>query len=296
MAVLVWKDTMLYQKYVGEDFNVNTQLPAGCMSAWFTAALTMTFVDQGKLSLDDPVSKYLPIFSKYAKKYLTVRHCLANITGLEPEKGGIEKFFQKTKFEMLEDQVNAFASGREILNNPGEVFMYNNMGTNIVGRVLEVVGKRGFDRLMVERIFRPLGMKKSSFSSDRAVNPFSGAVTTASDYMRFMMMLLNKGTLGTKRVLSEKSVDELFRVQTGNAKIGFVPPGVTGYSYGLGNWLQNGNAPGICTSPALTGGWPWIDRSKGYAAIVFGQQKDKEDRKDVYIDFIREVDAAVGVR
>ncbi len=72
----------------------------------------------------------------------------------------------------MEDQVNSFASSREIVNNPGEAFNFNNIGTNIVGRVLETVGKKTFDRLMLERIFRPLGMKKSSFASETAVNPF----------------------------------------------------------------------------------------------------------------------------
>ncbi len=55
----------------------------------------MTFVDQGKISLDDPVANYLPIYAKYAKSYLTIRHCLANTTGMADEKGGIEKFFSE---------------------------------------------------------------------------------------------------------------------------------------------------------------------------------------------------------
>ena len=122
LAVMVWKDTILYNKIVGEELSLNTQLPIGCASAWLTAALTMTFVEQGKLDLDDPVAKYLPIFGSYAKSYLTIRHCLANVTGIEPEKEGIQKFFQKNKFPNLEEEVNAIAK-REIKNNPREVFI-----------------------------------------------------------------------------------------------------------------------------------------------------------------------------
>ena len=101
LAVMVWKDTVVYQKAVGEDFTVNFQDNIGCSSAWLTAAVAMTFVDQGKLSLDDEVSKYLPIYATYAKKYLTIRHCLANVTGLAFEKGGVEHLFQKNKIESL---------------------------------------------------------------------------------------------------------------------------------------------------------------------------------------------------
>src|SRR5688500_18009243 len=123
MVVMVWKDTIVYKKLVGEDITLNTQMPIGCTSAWLTAALAMTFVDQGKIDLDDPVSKYLPIYSTYAKSYLTIRHCLANVTGIEPEKGGVQKIFQKTKFATLEDEVKAIAK-REIKNKTGEESYY----------------------------------------------------------------------------------------------------------------------------------------------------------------------------
>jgi CubicO group peptidase (beta-lactamase class C family) len=286
LALMVWQDTVMYQKAVGEDFTINTQDNVGCASAWFTAALAMTFVDQGKISLDDKVSKYLPVYATYAKKYLTIRHCLGNITGLATEKGGVERFFQKRKFETLEDEVNAYASGREIVNNPGEAFNYNDIGTNIVGRVLEVVGKKTFDRLALERIFRPCGMKKTSFASGRAINPFSGAVSTTADYLKFLAMLQNKGTLNGKKVLSEQAVEEMQKTQTGTAKIGFTPKVVEGSAYGLGNWIQG---EGIFNCPGLTGCWPYINVTKKYVCVIFGTPKEK-DKKAVYSDIISAVE------
>jgi CubicO group peptidase (beta-lactamase class C family) len=284
MAVMVWKDTIVYKKLVGEDMSVNTQVPIGCASAWLTAALTMTFVEQGKLDLDDPVTKYLPIFGTYAKSYLTIRHCLANVTGIEPEKSGVQKFFQKNKFAMLEDEVNAIAK-REIKNNPAEVFYYNNYGSDIVGRVLEIVGKKSFDRLMMERIFRPCGMKRSSFANDMAVNPFNGAVSTPADFIKFEAMLLNGGMAGTKKVLSEASIAEMEKVQTGNAKNLFVPAQVQGYVYGLGNWIRND----IITSPSLQGGWAYINTKKKYAVLIMGESK--EDKKEYYDELISAIDS-----
>jgi CubicO group peptidase (beta-lactamase class C family) len=291
MSVLVWKDTTVFQKVIGEDFNLNTQAPVGCGSAWFTAAVVMTLVDQGKIQLDDPVSKYLPIFATYAKSYLTIRHCLANTTGIEPDKGGVQKFFQKTKFETLEEEVNSFAK-REIKNNPGEVFYYNNIGTNIAARVVEVVSKRSFERLASERIFRPLGMKRTRFVSEAgAINPFSGAESTAGDYLKFLAMLLNKGTLGTKKVLSPSSVDEMQKIQTGQAQILFVPKQTEGSSYGLGNWIMHNVHNGMYASPALSGGWPYINTQKKYGAIIFGDARDKEDKKDVYLEIVNELES-----
>ena len=57
VAVMVWKDNkVVYQKF-SPDLGINTQQPVGYASSWMTAALVMTFVDQGKLSLDHPVSR-----------------------------------------------------------------------------------------------------------------------------------------------------------------------------------------------------------------------------------------------
>ena len=286
IAMVVWKDTIVYKKFIGEDMTLNTQLPIGCASAWLTAALAMTFVEQGKIDLDDPVAKYLPIYATYAKSYLTIRHCLANVSGIEPEKGGVQKIFQKTKFPSLEEEVNAIAK-REIKNNPAEVFYYNHYGSDIVGRILEIVGRKGFDRLMMERIFRPCGMKRSSFSSDVAVNPFNGGVSTAADFIKFQMMLLNKGMAGTKKVLSESSIVEMQKVQTGNAKNIFVPPHTQGYVYGFGNWIRDG----IITSPSLQGGWAYIDTKRKFAVLILGETK--EDKKEYYDDLINTVNAGL---
>ena len=284
VAVMVWKDTLMYKKFLGEDITLNTQFPIGCASAWLTAALAMTFVEQGKIDLDDPVAKYLPVYASYAKSYLTIRHCLANVTGIEPEKGGIQKFFQKNKFPSLEEEVNAIAK-REIKNNPGEVFYYNNYGSDIVGRILEIVGKKGFDRLMMDRIFRPCGMKRSTFASENAINPFSGGVSTPADFIKFEAMLLNKGMSGVKKVLSEESIAEMQKIQTGSAKNLFVPAQVSnGSVYGLGNWLSNG----VVTSPSLQGGWVQVDMNKKYAFLIFGESK--EDKRELYDGIIRAID------
>src|SRR3954465_12872248 len=85
VVALVYKDgKTVYKKELGEDFRADTQEPIGASSKWLTAALVMTFVDEGKISLDDPVSQYIPIFTTYSKSYITIRHCLAELTGIEP--------------------------------------------------------------------------------------------------------------------------------------------------------------------------------------------------------------------
>src|SRR5213075_3338675 len=82
-VVMIWKkdDTLVYKKEAG-DFNSKTQAPVASCSKWLTAALVMMFVDEGKLSLDDKITNWLPIYEKYGKGYITIRHCLSHLTGI----------------------------------------------------------------------------------------------------------------------------------------------------------------------------------------------------------------------
>lgn len=293
MAVLAWKNDSLYYKKEAGEININTQESIGAASSWFTAALVLNFVDQGKISLDDPVAKYLPVFRKYAKGYLTIRHCLMHTTGLEVEKGGVQKLFQKNKFASLEEEVDAFASKREIVNNPGQEFYYSNIGLNIVGRVLEVVGRKPFDRLMTERIFRPLGMKKSTFSTEAAVNPHAGARSSAADYIRFLSMLRNKGTFNGKQVLTEKSVSELLKLQEADVKVGFVPKVAEGFAHAPGSWVVDldGSGKGLSyAAPGIFGSWAYLDTCRDYSYVVIVRNQGKEENRTFYMELKEEFD------
>ena len=110
-VVLIWKkdDTLVYKKENGE-FKSRTQAPIASCSKWLTAAVIMQLVDEGKLSLDDPVVNYLPVFEKYMKKYITIRHCLAHMTGIDDEGRLLKKIFERKKYESLDEEVSAFAA------------------------------------------------------------------------------------------------------------------------------------------------------------------------------------------
>lgn len=291
VVTLIYKDgKIIYQKAIGAEFNVKSQMPIAASSNWLTAALVMSFVDQGKLSLDDKVSKFIPIFTKYSKGYITIKDCLAHLTGIESEKGG---FFGKKKFATLEEEVIDFASKKEIESNPGLEFRFSNTGMNIAGRILEVLTRRSFEQLMQERITRPLMMRNTSFSSFDAVNPSSGALSTANDYMNFLSMILNKGMFNGKKILSEKAVEELLTTRTTPAMIRFNPKATEGYNYGFGNWImesdENGKASQVAC-PSYTGTWPMIDFSRGYACLIFTKGNTGDEKRDLYMSIKNVID------
>lgn len=294
VVTLIYKDgKIIYQKALGTDFNLKTQAPIASCSKWLTAALVMSFVDQGKLSLDDNVSKFLPIFSKYSKGYITIKDCLAHLTGIESEPIRLTNLFGRKKYASLEEEVDDFASKKEIQSNPGLEFRYSNIGLNIAGRILEVLTKRSFEQLMQERITRPLMMRNTSFASFNAVNPSGGAVSTASDYINFLSMLLNKGMFNGKRILTEKAIEDMNMVRTTPVMIKYAPKAAEGFNYGFGEWIlqadENGNGT-VVASPGLLGTWPMIDQCRGYACIFFTKGLLGEERKDIYLDIKKSID------
>ena len=303
IVAMVWnKDSILFKKELGE-FNCKTQAPIASCSKWLTAALVMMFVDEGKLSLDDKVVKYLPEFEKYFKNYITVRHCLSHLTGIADEGGLMKRLLQRRKFASLAEEVDGFAA-REIRTNAGTDFWYGNIGLNIAGRILEVISKKRFDLLIKQKLFNPLGMRKSTFSTlnNSPVNPSGGAQSTADDYMQFLLMLLNNGKYKGQQILSEESVKLMMQVQTTPEIIKYAPKAAEGFNYALGSWVvesphpsssQVGGITGTFACPGLFGTWPMIDYCKGYAYIVFVKNFLGEERADAHIEIKKIIDKQI---
>jgi len=293
-VVMLWKkdDTLVYKKELG-DFNSKTQAPIASCSKWLTAALVMTFVDEGRLSLDDKITKWLPEFEKYGKNYITIRTCLSHTTGIRSEPISVLKLLEKKKFTSLEDEVNSFAA-KDIQANPGEEFRYSNIGLDIAGRVLEIVSKKRFDVLVRQRLFVPLQMRRTSFSSldGSAVDPSGGAVSSPEDYMHFLIMMMNKGVYHGQKILSEDAVSEMLKLQTTLANIKYAPKAAEGFNYTLGAWAadwKDGKAT-VLASPGLFGSWPMIDYCHGYAYLFFVKSLLSEDRADAQMEIKAVID------
>lgn len=303
-VVLIWEkdDTLVYKKEVGE-YKSKTQAPIASCSKWLTAALVMQLVDEGKISLDDPVVKYLPVFEKYMKKYVTIRHCLSHMTGIDDDDRFLKRILQRKKFSSLEEEVESFAA-REIRANAGTDFWYGNVGLNIAARVLEVVSKRNFDMLIRQKLFTPLGMRNTTFSTldGSPPNPSGGARSTADDYMKFLVMLMNKGKYNGKQILSEESVEEMMKVQTAKVPKRYVPKSAEGFEYALGSWVieenpssssGGGREGAALASPGLFGIWPMIDFCRGYAYILFVKNFLGEERAEAHLEIKKVIDEKI---
>lgn len=139
-----------------------------------TAAAVMMLVDEGRVSLDDPVAKYLPEFNEQMvvvektadritlerpRRGFTLRDALSHMTGL-PFKSSVES--PTLDALPLATAVRSYAA-LPLQWQPGTRYQYSNAGINTAARVLEVVSGMPYETFLEERIFKPLGMQDTTF-------------------------------------------------------------------------------------------------------------------------------------
>lgn len=148
------------------------------MSKPIVASALMVLVDEGKVSLDDPVGKYLPEFQdvmvarkdgKETKLHkpaqpILIRHLLSLSGGMKfgSEMEKIDGKYRKLDGGTLAERVRSYAA-MPLDFEPGTDYQYSNASLNTIGRVIEVVSGSSFEDFLAKRFFEPLGMKDTTF-------------------------------------------------------------------------------------------------------------------------------------
>jgi CubicO group peptidase (beta-lactamase class C family) len=288
MVYIASRDTVVYQKGFG-DVTARTQAPIGAASSWLATALILQLVDEGKLSLDDNVNQYLPVFGSYFKNYITIRHCMTGQTGIKTEPFRTSSLRARRYFESLEAEAADFAK-RDIQANAGEEYRYNPLALNIAVSIAEKVTKKKFEQLLRQRLLTPLGMRNTTFNTDdgTAANPAAGAKSTGADMIRFLQMILNEGSYGGKQILSQKAIAEMRKVQVDKSRVKEVFKALAPFQQALGVWAIEGKE-GIglqataLAAPGLTGVWPMVDFTGGYAFVLLPKSFAGEQNMNLYM-------------
>lgn len=263
------------------------ELVASC-SKWLSAALVMTFVDEGKLSLEDTVGKFFPILSQNHKGNITIKDCLSHLTGI---KGGNLQEAREwhSKYQTMGQVIDEIAL-LPMEGKPGQVFHYGNTGLQIAAAVIEKISGDDFETLFHQRIAVPCDMNHTDFGHKKIPLAAGGALSTPEDYIHFLQMILQNGSYNGKRVLSKESVIKMQQDYTKNATILSSPDKSRSLGYGLGEWiLETGqDNRNVVSSPGLFGSFPWVDNDRQYAAFLFVLNINRKGREQKY-DQLRKI-------
>ena len=262
VGLVVDRDGVLFEGASGK-FDLARDVPLRADAIFNIASMTkpvtsvaiMMLLEQGKLALDDPVSRYLPGFDKLevitkfnaadgtyestpAKRAMTLRHLLTHTSGIgygfsSPIVARLQQGNEKTEWEL------------PLLHEPGERWTYG-ASTRVLGLIVEKITGESLEAYFQEHIFVPLGMIDTSFAvlpakQSRVITAYShadgkfqpqpagtvpstptppfrgdgGLFSTVHDYGQFVRMLLNRGRLGDAKILSPSSVALMSRNQIG---------------------------------------------------------------------------------
>jgi CubicO group peptidase (beta-lactamase class C family) len=278
-----------------KDFDEETKIPIASCSKWLSAALVMTFIDEGKLNIHDTVGKFLPLLSKAGKGKITVAHCLSHSTGINA--GDLKESIKAFKEASTMDEAMTIIAALPLDNKPGESFRYSNIGLQIASAVIEKISGKSFRTLFEERIAEPCQMLHTDFGKKPLPLPAGGAESTAEDYLHFLQMILNNGSYNGKIILKKESIALMQHNYTSTEKIIYSPEEAGNWGYGFGEWIMDdakGNTQSnVVSSPGLFGTFPWVDNKLGYCGILFTYNIKSKGRHEKYTELKEIVDTAI---
>jgi CubicO group peptidase (beta-lactamase class C family) len=205
----------------------------------FVATAVMQLQEQGKVDLDDPITKYLPYFRLDDPRYrsITVRQMLTHSSGMpdvadyrwdqpEYDDGALERYVRSLTDKKLRWQ-------------PGSKFAYSNMAYEVLGDLVTKVSGKSFEDYVEANILKPVGMKSSTllvkkadpaklaaghtrandgavkpiahYPYNRAHTPSSNLHSNVDDMARWMMVNLNRGELDGQRILRRSTYDLMWK-------------------------------------------------------------------------------------
>jgi CubicO group peptidase (beta-lactamase class C family) len=227
-----WSD-----KEAGVPLSRNTLYRIRSMTKPFTGTSILILVEEGRLGLDDPVSRYLPSWQGEGSREITLRQLLTHTGGFV--QGGFPAPFREYgSLREAVDAVGEMGPHHEV----GERYVYSDLGSATLGAVVAEVSGMPVERFIESRILQPLGLEDTHTGYELGVPwasrmnptysrrqrfgswvqywdpsqeqafPFfrasGGLYTTVFDYARWLTCFMDLGRLGDTRILSEESVRE----------------------------------------------------------------------------------------
>ncbi|HSP40768.1 MAG TPA: serine hydrolase [Gillisia sp.] len=179
---------ILYRKAFGKA-NLELDVPMkpenvfelGSITKQFTAVAILQLMEEGKLSLEDPLSKYIPDYPRGNE--IKIHHLLNHTSGIKSYTD-LPSFIALARTDMTPTELIAVTKDLPMDFSPGEKYQYNNSAYIILGHIIEQVSKMPYEEYIQKKIFTPLGMNNSYYGSKSTIIPnrASGYQPTGDGY------------------------------------------------------------------------------------------------------------------
>lgn len=177
VSFLIAKDGKpIYQKAFGLA-NIELNVPMtpknvfeiGSITKQFTAVAILMLEEQGKLKIEDDITKYVPDYPTKGKK-ITIHHLLNHTSGIKSYTS-MNNFMEVVRKNLTPKELIDVFKNEPMDFEPGEKFLYNNSGYILLGHIIEVVSGQSYGDFIQKNIFDTLGMTSSSYGSMTTIVP-----------------------------------------------------------------------------------------------------------------------------
>ncbi|WAC41094.1 serine hydrolase domain-containing protein [Pedobacter sp. SL55] len=209
--LVIKNDSVIYQ-HLSEGNTLAARQPSFSMAKSFVGTLIGISIDKGEIkSADELVINYLPELAKNDERFkrLTIQHVLDMRSGFDFKERSFSPFSQITRSYYGAD-LKKIVGKLKFKSEPGKVFEYQSINTQILAFVLEKATGKGLQELMQERLWKPLGAESNAlWSLDKAdhIKAFCCISATALDFAKIGRLYLNGGNWEGKQLVSKKWVD-----------------------------------------------------------------------------------------
>ena len=251
-----------------------------------TTTAVMILFDEGKIHLDDQVSKYIPEFTGGGKENVTLRMLLEHRSGLPAGR-------DLWRIAHTPEEARASVVSTPLFAAPGQYYEYSDLGADMLGFTVEAITGEKLDAFLDRRVFAPLGMTDTHFRPDASLRgriapteltpprgyPLRGEVhdenayalggvaghaglfSTVSDLSIFAQMMLNGGSYNGTRIVADSTVQLFTRRAAGTRALGW---DTCAGSFGCGKYM-GAEAYG---HTGYTGTSLWIDPDRSMFVIL----------------------------
>lgn len=209
--LVIKNDSIIYQ-YLSEGNTLAVRQPSFSMAKSFVGTLIGISLDRDEIkSTDELVINYLPELAKNDEhfKRLTIQHVLDMRSGFDFKERSFSPFSQITR-SYYGANLKKIVGKLKFKNEPGKVFEYQSINTQVLAFILEKATGKGIKELMQERLWKPLGAESDalwSLDNDKNIKAFCCINATALDFAKIGRLYLNGGNWEGKQLVSKKWVD-----------------------------------------------------------------------------------------
>jgi CubicO group peptidase (beta-lactamase class C family) len=151
---------------LGVDMTTDKVFQIGSMTKQFTGVAILMLEEQGKLSVGDPVSKFIPDYP--AGNKITLHHLLTHTSGIK-DFTKMKTLGEISQKEMTPQQMVDFFKNEPVDFQPGEKYDYNNSGYVLLGYIVELASGMTYKDFIQKNIFDKAGMSNSGYATDRMI-------------------------------------------------------------------------------------------------------------------------------